>query len=139
VGGARLRNVEEKAACDVLLIAAGWQARTLILAQLQEAGCEVTALPGLKWAVPALAAGRLRPAVVVLDVVADPEGRPQRVQQVLRLLEGVPVVLLTGAYTATAFAPLRERVAVWLARPLQVGSVVAAVQRLLAGRALRNS
>ncbi len=116
--------------CEVLLIAAQWHTRALLLAELREAGYEVVALPGLRLALPALAAGRVRPVLVVLDTADDPEAHPQRVQQLLRLLEDVPVVLLVGAYGASAFAPLQGRVAAWLTRPLRVASVVAAVQRL---------
>lgn len=116
--------------CEILLSAAQWQARALLLATLKEAGYEVVALPGLRFALPALAAGRVRPALVVLDVSGDPEAHPQRVRQLLRLLEAVPVILLLGVYEATAFAPLREQVAAWLTRPLRVASILAAVQRL---------
>ena len=122
--------VYRRKGCELLLIAAQWQARTLLLAELQEAGYEVTALPGLRVALPALVAGRVRPALVVLDVADDPEAHPQRVQQMLRLLEGVPVVLLVGVYQATAFSPLQGKVAAWLTRPLRVGSIVAAIRRL---------
>lgn len=116
--------------CELLLISAERRTRALLLAQLNEAGYEVVALPGLEMALAALAAGRVRPALVVLDVASDPQAHPQRVKQMLRLLGSVPVVLLVGAYEAASFASLREHVAGWLTRPLRIASVVAAVQRL---------
>ncbi|HEC35254.1 MAG TPA: hypothetical protein ENI39_01825 [Anaerolineae bacterium] len=115
---------------EVLLIATEWRARALLLAELREAGYEVVALPGMRAAFPPLVAGQVRPALAVLDLVGDPEARPRRVRQMLRFLEGVPVVLLVGAYGVPSFTPLREEVDAWLTRPLRVGSVVAAVQRL---------
>lgn len=123
----------------VLLVAAEWRARALILAELREAGYDVLALPGLRLALSALAAGWARPSVVVLDVVGDPEAQPSRVRQMVRLLRGVPLILLVGAYEARSFAPLREEVDAWLTRPLRVASVVAAVTRLAPADAARGS
>jgi len=114
----------------VLLVATQRRARSLLLAELREAGYDVMALPGIRLALSALAAGWVQPAAVVLDVVDDPEAHPSQVRQILGLLPDVPVVLLVGAYEARDFAPLRDQVAAWLTRPLRVASVVEAVRRV---------
>ena len=113
----------------VLLIEAEWRARTLILAEL-EGSYEVVALPGLRFALPALTSGVVRPALVILDVTQEPDAQLQQVEQLLRLLEA-PLLLLVGVYSAGTFAALRGRVAAWLTRPLRVEEVVARVRRLL--------
>lgn len=116
----------------VLLVAADGHARALLLAELQEAGYEVVALPSLEVALAALAAGRVAPRLVVLDTRGDPRADRRGVGQLLSFLdEGVPLVLVVGAYDARALAPLRPHVAAWLSRPLRVGEIVATVRRML--------
>lgn len=114
----------------VLLVAAEWRTRALLLAELEEEGYDVVALPGIRWALAALAGERLTPALVVLDVTGDPEARPGRVRHLLRMVGNAPVVLLVGAYDAPTFIPLRDQVAAWLVRPLRLARVVEAVRRL---------
>jgi len=117
---------------ELLLIAADGHTRALLLAELQETGYNVVALPSLEVALAALATGRVRPALVVLDTQGDPRAGPRGVGQLLNFLEeDVPLVLVVGAYDAHALAPLRARVAAWLPRPLRVGDVVSAVRRIL--------
>jgi hypothetical protein len=117
-------------ACEVLLVSAEWQSRALLLAELQEGGYGVTALPGMSLALRALATGRVRPDVVLIEATPDLHVRPINVEQMLGLLEGVPVILVVGAYDAADFEPLRERVAALLRRPIRVGSIVAEVRNL---------
>lgn len=115
---------------ELLLVAADGHARALLLAELQEAGYNVVALPSLEVALAALATGRVRPALVVLDTQGDPSADPRGIGQLLNFLEeDVPLVLVVGAYDARALAPLRARAA-WLSRPLRVGDVVAAVRQI---------
>ncbi|HEY76770.1 MAG TPA: hypothetical protein G4O00_11430 [Thermoflexia bacterium] len=114
----------------ILLIAAEWRTRALLLAELEEAGYDVVALPGVRWALVALAGGRLTPALVVLDVTGDAEARPDQVHRLLRMLGDTPVVLLVGAYDARTFASLRDQVAAWISRPLYLARVVDAVRHL---------
>ena len=123
----------------VLLIAADWRVRTLVLAELKEAGYEVVALPGVRWALSALSAGRVQPELAVVDVTRDPDACLEPVRHLLRLLGDVPVVLLLGAYDARDLAPLRDRVAAWLPRPLRVARVVEAVRHLLLPTQTPNS
>ena len=116
---------------QLLLIAADWQTRALLMAELQEAGYTVTALPGIRLALPALALGQLRPSLVVLDVTGDPAADAPSVERVLDQLDPIPVVLLAGAFTARHFEPLKGRAAAWLTRPFRVGDVVCAIQAIL--------
>ncbi|MFN3762273.1 MAG: hypothetical protein ACK4WK_03610 [Anaerolineae bacterium] len=116
---------------ELLLVSADGRTRALLLAELQEAGYNVVALPSLEVALGALATGRVDPALVVLDVQGDPRADRRGIGQLLNFLEeDVPLVLVVGAYDAPMLAPLRARVAAWLSRPLRVGDVVAAVRRI---------
>lgn len=120
---------------NILLVAADWRSRALLLAELQEAGHSVVPLPSLEVALAALAAGRVCPAMVVLDVQGDPLADPRRIGQLLNFLEeDVPLLLIAGVYDVQALSSLRERVACWLSRPLRIGDVLAAVQRLLSSQ-----
>lgn len=114
----------------LLLIAADRRTRALLLAELEEAGYDVVALPGVRWALVALAGGRLTPALVVLDVTGDAEARSDQVHRLLEMLGDTPLVLLVGAYEVVTFAPLRDRVAAWLSRPLRLAHIVDTVRRL---------
>lgn len=96
---------------DILLVAADWRSRTPLLAELQEAGYEVAALPSVEVALAVLAAGRVIPAAIVLDVQGDPHAESRRIGQLMNFLEGdTPLVLIAGAYDAQALAPLRKNV-----------------------------
>jgi DNA-binding NtrC family response regulator len=117
---------------ELLLIAADGHTRALLLAELQEAGYNAVALPSLEVALAALATGRVRPALVLLDTRGDPRADPRGVGQLVNFLEeDVPLVLIVGAYDAHALAPLRARVAAWLPRPLQIADILTTVRRLL--------
>lgn len=115
---------------DVLLIAADWQSRVLTLAELQETGYDVAAAPGLRVALNALAHHRISPALVLLDAAGDEEAAPARVEDVMALAPGVPVVLVIGALDRAAWEPLRAEVAALFVRPVTVGALVEAVQRI---------
>ncbi|MCS7179547.1 MAG: hypothetical protein N0A03_09845 [Anaerolineae bacterium] len=105
--------------------------RALLLAELQEAGYPVVALPSLEVALAALATGRVDPALVVLDTHGDPHADVHGIGQLLNFLEeGIPLVLVVGAYNAQALSPLQARADAWLSRPLRVGDVVSAIQQL---------
>ncbi len=116
---------------DLLLIVADLDARRLILAELQEAGYEVMAVPGLKYGLKAVLRGLVEPPAVVLDVHGDDFCTPERVRELLTLLPGVPMVLVVGAYERAAYEPLREQVVAFLVRPVTVGEIVHAVRRVL--------
>lgn len=116
---------------QVMLVAAEWRARTLLLAELQEAGYEVVALPSLRLVVPALATRRVQPSIAVLDVMGDPHASPEGVEQVLELLGNAPVVLLVGTYQAPTYAHFEPQVTRWLVRPVRVERIVEAVRELV--------
>jgi DNA-binding NtrC family response regulator len=117
---------------ELLLIAADGHTRALLLAELQEAGYNVVALPSLEVALAALATGRVNPALVLLDTQGDPRADPRGIGQLLNFLEeDIPLVLVVGAYDAYALAPLRARVAAWLPRPLRIADILTTVRRLL--------
>ena len=115
----------------LLLVAADWQSRALALAELQEAGYDVTALPGVRSALAALAQRRLAPALILLDVHGDDDATPARVEELLALAPGVPLVLVVGAFGQEAWEPLRTRLAGLLRRPLTVATLVDAVTTAL--------
>jgi DNA-binding NtrC family response regulator len=119
------------ARCDVLLIAADWQSRALLLAELQGEGYEVRAVPGLCHALRALVAGRVQPRLILIDVHEDPDAAPGPVEQIVALVPDIPVLLIAGAYDEAAWQPLRDRFAGILRRPLTVGQVAEAVRLLL--------
>jgi DNA-binding NtrC family response regulator len=113
-------------------VAADWQSRALTLAELQEAGYEVTAVPGLRYALAALAHHRLAPALILLDVHGDDDATPERVGDLRALAPGVPLVLVVGAFEQEVWEPLRNHVAVLLRRPVTVGALVEAAATALA-------
>jgi DNA-binding NtrC family response regulator len=128
-------SIDAPSCGGVLLIAADWQSRALALAELQEAGYDVTALPGLRHALAALAAPARRaawPALIILDVRAGEDAAPGRVEDLVALAAGVPLILVVGAFDRAAWEPLRARVAALLVRPVTVGALVDTVRRVLA-------
>lgn len=109
---------------DVLLVLSDTRIRAFLLAQLQEAGYRVVALPGLGPARGWLRAGGRRPAVAVVDLadLSDEDVR-ELVQR------GVSVVAVAGAMERGR----AERLALphVLAKPVTVGQVVHRVRALL--------
>ena len=116
---------------DVLLVAADWQSRTLALAELEEAGYDVAAEPGIRYGVRALVSGQAAPSLILVDTQGDADATPEQVAGLLDMAPGAPAILVTGAYGRAAWAPLRPRLAALLHRPLTVDQIVAAVQRAL--------
>jgi DNA-binding NtrC family response regulator len=116
---------------DVLLVAADWQSRALTLAELQEAGYKVTAMPGLRYALAALAHRRVSPSVILLDVHSDEEVIPERVADLLALVPDIPLILVAGAFDLATWEPFRPHVATLLHRPISVRTLLATVQYLL--------
>jgi DNA-binding NtrC family response regulator len=124
--------------CDVLLVAADWQSRALLLAQLQEAGYSVTAAPALRHAYRALMGQKVRPRLILLGTAGDLDAMPSYVEQLAELAHGIPTVLLIDADHLQEWQPLQDRVAALLRRPVSVGEVVAVVRRLLTGPATKT-
>ena len=115
----------------LLLIAADWQSRALAVAELQDRGYDVMALPGLRYAVKALVDERVVPLLIVLDVHDDEDATPRRVEQLLDLAPDAPLILIVGVYDRATWEPLRVRAAAWLQRPVSVGEVAEAVERVM--------
>jgi hypothetical protein len=115
------------------LVAADWQSRALLLAELQEAGWDVKAQPGLRRALRALLGGRVRPRLILLDVREDPDATPGYVEPIAELAPGTPLLLLVGVYDMADWPCLSERGVEVLYRPLSVGEVVEAVRQRLGG------
>lgn len=113
---------------DLLLIAADWQSRALTLAELQEAGYEVMAVPGVEYALRALRRGLVAPPLIVLDVHDDPAATPERVARLMELASGVPLVLIVGVYDRAMWEPLKPRVVAWIERPVTIGRIVDTVR-----------
>ena len=120
--------------CDILLVAADWQSRALLLAELQEAGYSVIAAPGLRHAYRALLGGKARPRLILLDASGDEDAIPAYVEALGELAPGALLIVLVGAYDLATWQPLRDHAAEVLRRPLTVGEAVEAVRRGL-GRA----
>ena len=116
---------------DLLLVAADWRTRTLVLAEMEEAGYDVAAVPGMRLGAKALLSGLVAPAVILIDALDDEDATPERVSDLLDAAPDAPAILVTGAYGRAAWEPLRPRVAALLHRPVTIGQIVAAVQRLL--------
>jgi DNA-binding NtrC family response regulator len=119
--------------CDVLLVAADREKRSLLLAELQEAGFDVVSMPGLRYALRALFPQRVRPRLILLDEDGDPDATPGYVEQIPRLVPGVPLLVIAGAFGMAAWQPMQDRDVEILRRPLTVGNVVEAVRRRLGG------
>src|SRR5262245_39469054 len=108
---------------DLLLIAADWQSRALTLVELQEAGYEVMAVPGLRYGVKALIERLVAPPLILADMHADEDATPERVEGLLELAPEAPLILIVGAYDRAAWEPLRGRLAGLLQRPVTVGEI----------------
>lgn len=113
----------------LVLLVSDWQTRTLALAELQERGYDVMALPGLRWGVKAIVQQRVEPALIVVDTKDDSEATPDRVRRLRDMAPRAPLVLIVSAYDRKQFEPLRDIVAAFLVRPLTVAEIIDAVVR----------
>ncbi len=116
---------------DILLVAADWQSRALILAELQEMGYGVMALPGVDYAIKAILNGLADPPLLIIDVHHDPTATPEQVRGLLSLLPGRPVILMVGVFDAERWQPLRPAVTHFFRRPVRIGDVIDAVRALV--------
>jgi len=117
---------------DILLSSADWQSRALILAELQERGYEVMAVPGVRYAINAALKGLINPPLLIIDVYGDKSATPEEVRGLLTLFRDRPAILLTPALNQARWEPLRPHVTRYLRRPIRIGDVIDAVQALLA-------
>lgn len=116
---------------DILLSSADWQSRTLILAELQELGYEVMAVPGVKYAINAALKGLIDPPLLIIDVYGDESATPDEVRGLITLFRHRPTILLTPVFDQARWESLRGEVARYFRRPIRVGDVIQAVQQLL--------
>jgi len=116
---------------DILLSSADWQSRTLLLAELQELGYEVMAVPGVKYAIKAALKGLVDPPLLIIDVYGDKSATPDKVRGLLTLFRHRPAILLTPAFDQTRWQFLQGDVARYFRRPIRIGDVIEAVQELL--------
>ncbi len=124
----------------ILLVAAPWKERAYLLAELQERGYEVRAVPGIHHAIGYLIRRpHVKPALVLLDVTDDPDLSPRTLRDLLALSAPSPWIVLTSATRALPDPSLLKEARVHvLRRPVAVGDVVARVEALLQARA-RNT
>ncbi len=114
----------------VLLVAARWQTRSLLAAQIGEVSQrDVVSAPGVNQALKLIKLAGVSPALLLVDA-----GRQVTREDVERLMDAVrrtPVVLLVSGLRRKTFDSLRGRSAAYLVRPVSVGEVAQTVSRLL--------
>ena len=116
---------------ELLLIAHDWQSRTLLLAELQEAGYAVNAQDGLNRGLAAMASPHEPVTLIVIDLFDDPAVSPDTLKALMRLVPEVPLVLIAGTYqAASSVGPDSSRVVALLHRPVSVGDILEQVRRL---------
>jgi hypothetical protein len=118
------------------LIAADWQSRTLLLAELEARGIEVRTEPGMRWAIRALVQERLAPPLILIDTAGDEAATPEAVARLLAILaqDGIEpmLLLLVRVFEREQWQVAFSERATILARPQQVGAVAGLVRSKLA-------
>ncbi|MBA3534760.1 MAG: hypothetical protein H0T73_22845 [Ardenticatenales bacterium] len=122
-----------------LLIAADWQSRALLLAELQERGIEVRTEAGVRWTVKALMAEPLAPPLIFLDTHGDPDATPEKVERLLAILAEDNVtpalLLLVGVFEQGMWQEAPGARVTLLTRPKTVGEMARLIEEKLAERA----
>jgi len=113
---------------DLLLIAADFDERRLLFAELREAGYEVMAVAGLVDAVRALVLKVVAPPLIVWDLQGDQHATPAEGEMLLQLGAGAATIVIVGATDYAGWESLRPRLAALLKRPLTIGQIVDAVR-----------
>lgn len=120
----------------ILVISPDWRTRALLAAQLGETtGCEVLSAPAPNEGRLLLRLIGVLPALLVVD--AGQELTAEEVERLLDALSTVPAVLVVSALRRTSFAPLAQRCAAVLVRPVSIGQIARAAAALLPGGAQR--
>jgi hypothetical protein len=118
-----------------LLIAADWQSRALLLAELEERGIEVRTEAGIYWATRVLMEERLAPPLVLLDTSGDPDATPHKVEQLLKILADDKVyptlVFLVSVYQRNEWHARFGPRAIVLARPKTVDEIATYIRARL--------
>lgn len=116
---------------EIILIAADWQLRVLVRAQLLEEGYSVRALPSLEIALAYLLRGGERPRLTILDTQGI-ELEARKLSDLQRLSGGSPLILCGGALSRRGLGQEDLPPAQVLLRPFRVGDLVEQARRLLA-------
>jgi DNA-binding response OmpR family regulator len=116
---------------EILLIAADWQFRALVRAQLLELGYAVRALPSLEVGLSYLLRGGRQPRLTVLDTQGM-EIEVQMLENLRRLTGGAPLILCGGAFSRLLLEQIEPPPDRTLLRPFRVGDLVEQVRRTLA-------
>lgn len=113
----------------ILLIAADWQFRALVRAQLLEEGYEVQAFPGLETAQLHQERGGPRPRLAIIDTT-DLRIESDGVSRLWQLMDQGPLLLCAGLLDRGIVDEVGMPPARLLVRPFCVGDVVAEVRRM---------
>jgi DNA-binding response OmpR family regulator len=117
---------------EILLIAADWQFRALLRAQLLEEGFEVKSWPSLENALVFLIRGGEPPQAIVLDTESVcVESRI--VSDLWRLADMAPLLLCTGAGGRAELDGMQLPPSMILVRPFRIRDVVREVHRAVSG------
>jgi len=112
------------------LIAADWQFRRLVYAQLLEEGYSVLALPALEAALVYLLRGGESSRLTVLDLLGQ-DVRGEQLKDLAQLTGGAPLIVCGGAIDRSTLAQEGVPPARVLLRPFSVGDLVHEVRRML--------
>ena len=116
---------------EILLIAADWQFRALVRAQLLEEGYQVRALPSLQVAATRMRSGGRSPRTTVLDAQGLAVNT-ETLSVLVRLAGEGPIVVCCSLLNRRRLAQVAALPARVLHRPFSVGDVVKEVQKLTA-------
>jgi len=110
----------------VLLVAASWRERAFLLAELEERGYTVRALPGIIQAIGALVRHpHVRPSLVILDLAADPGITERALADLLDLTAPAPWIVIQPTTRRAPGQHLLHSPRVHLfPRPVRVGDIV---------------
>jgi DNA-binding response OmpR family regulator len=115
---------------EILLIAADWQFRALLRAQLLEEGLAVRSWPSLEYARVYLLRGGEPPQAIVLDAEST-EAESKSVSDLWRLAGQAPIFLCAGASSRGMLDREGVPPATVLMRPFRIRDVVREVQKAL--------
>lgn len=116
---------------EILLIAADWQLRALVRAQLLEEGFDVRALPSLEIALAHLLRSSGQPRLTIVDT-QDLQVETRQLSDLWRLTGHAPLILCGGVLSGEALVQEGLAPAEVLLRPFRVGDLVAQVRKVLA-------
>jgi DNA-binding response OmpR family regulator len=115
---------------EILLIAADWQFRTLVRAQLLEEGLSVRSLPSLEVALADLLRGGEQPQLTILDV-EEPHTEVRQLRDLWQLTNQAPLLLCGGILNRALLERDDLPPAQVLLRPFRVGDIVERARELL--------